>query len=163
MAIQPRQPVPALSAPLAGGGNYALGETKPENFTVVVFFRGLHCPVCNRYLNDFQDRIDAFAERGTDIVAMSMETPERAERCKADWGLQRLRVGHSVDEGTARDWGLFVTMRREEDEPPRFNEPGLFVVDAEGRLAVGVVNSGPRLRPRPDDVLEFIDMRLARG
>lgn len=162
MAIQPRQPAPPLSAPLAGGGSYTLGRTRPENFTVVVFFRGLHCPVCNAYLNAFQDRLDAFAERGTEIVAMSMETPERAEKCKSEWGLDRLAVGHSVDEATARAWGLYITQQRDDDEPPQFCEPGLFVVDADGTLAVAVFNTGPRLRPRPDDVLEFIDMRLAR-
>lgn len=163
MAIQPREPVPALSARLAGGGSYTLDPAAARNFTIVVFFRGLHCPVCNRYLNAFQERLDAFAERGAEVVAVSMETPERGEACKADWGLDRLAVCHSVDEATARDWGLHVTRQREDDEPPAFNEPGLFVIDTKGNLQVGVVNTGPRLRPRPDDVLEFLDMRLARA
>lgn len=163
MPLQPRQAVPPLSAQLAGGGTYTLGETPPKNFTLVVFFRGLHCPVCNAYLNTIQSLLGEFETRGVDVVALSMETPERGAQCKADWGLDRLAVGHGVDEATARDWGLYLTQKREADEPPLFTEPGLFVIDRDGTLAVAVFNTGPRLRPIPDDVLAFIDSRLERG
>lgn len=163
MALQPKHPVPPLTAGLAGGGTFTLGESRPENFTLVVFFRGLHCPVCNAYLNTLQDMLPDFAERGVDVVAVSMETPERGEACKTDWGLDQLAVGHSVDEATARAWGLFITEKREGDEPDKFNEPGLFIVDRDGKESNTVINSGPRLRPDLKEVLAQIDRRLGRA
>lgn len=42
----PRQPVPALEVATVGGGTWKLADQTPENFTMVVFFRGLHCPIC---------------------------------------------------------------------------------------------------------------------
>jgi peroxiredoxin len=43
--LMPRQKVPALSVPLVGGGTWSLADQSPENFTMVVFYRGLHCPI----------------------------------------------------------------------------------------------------------------------
>lgn len=44
--LLPRKPVPPLSVPLVGGGHFDLASEGPKNFTMVVFYRGLHCPVC---------------------------------------------------------------------------------------------------------------------
>jgi peroxiredoxin len=62
--LLPRQPVPPLSVPLAGGGTWTLAERQPRNFTLVVFYRGLHCPICRAYLAELQARLDDFAARG---------------------------------------------------------------------------------------------------
>lgn len=60
----PRRPVPALSVPLVGGGRFTLAEERPERFTMMVFYRGLHCPICSRQLADLEAKLDAFAARG---------------------------------------------------------------------------------------------------
>ncbi|MGE0565290.1 MAG: hypothetical protein AB7O50_12315 [Pseudolabrys sp.] len=44
--LVPRQPVPPLVVPLAGGGKFELSAEMPLHFTMVVFYRGLHCPSC---------------------------------------------------------------------------------------------------------------------
>ncbi len=36
----PRQPVPALEVETVGGGTWRLADQSPENFTLVVFYRG---------------------------------------------------------------------------------------------------------------------------
>ncbi|MEM1401476.1 MAG: redoxin domain-containing protein, partial [Pseudomonadota bacterium] len=61
----PRQPVPSLDLPLAGGGRFVLADESPENFTLIVFYRGLHCPICSNYLGDLASKASDFAERGT--------------------------------------------------------------------------------------------------
>ena len=45
-SLIPRQPVPALEVPTVGGTGWRLADQKPETFTLVVFYRGLHCPIC---------------------------------------------------------------------------------------------------------------------
>ena len=46
----PRQPVPALTLPLLGGGRFDLAHDGGSWGTLVCFYRGLHCPVCAPYL-----------------------------------------------------------------------------------------------------------------
>ena len=48
--LMPRRPVPALSVPTLTHGGYLLTSETPQNFTLVVFYRGLHCPICLKYL-----------------------------------------------------------------------------------------------------------------
>lgn len=45
VTLFPRQPVPALMVSLADGGSFDLGAETPAQFSLVVFYRGLHCPI----------------------------------------------------------------------------------------------------------------------
>ena len=46
----PRQSVPALAVPFVGGGRFDIEREKPDRFILVVFYRGLHCPICRTQL-----------------------------------------------------------------------------------------------------------------
>lgn len=46
--LTPDTQVPALKLPLVGGGTFDLSQENPENFTMVLFYRGLHCPVLQK-------------------------------------------------------------------------------------------------------------------
>jgi peroxiredoxin len=48
--IKPGTPAPALDLPLIGGGRFRLADQQPGAFTLVVFYRGCHCPICRPYL-----------------------------------------------------------------------------------------------------------------
>lgn len=48
MALLPRQPVPPLDVPILDAGSWSLADDKPASFTMAVFYRGLHCPICGR-------------------------------------------------------------------------------------------------------------------
>lgn len=48
----PRQTVPNLELPTLDHGPFTLANDQPKNFSLVVFFRGLHCPLCVKYLKD---------------------------------------------------------------------------------------------------------------
>ena len=60
LALTPRQPVPALNIPLVGGGRYVLGATPAATFDLVVFYRGLHCPICAKYLMELERLMPEF-------------------------------------------------------------------------------------------------------
>lgn len=43
--------LPALTLPLVDGGEITLGKTSRSNvWQIVIIYRGLHCPLCNKYL-----------------------------------------------------------------------------------------------------------------
>ena len=67
--LMPDTQAPALSLPLVGGGTWSLADQTPKNFTMVIFYRGLHCPVCKMYLTKLNGLIDMAAAAGVNVVA----------------------------------------------------------------------------------------------
>ena len=79
-ALLPRHPVPALNVPLTTGGRFVLGATPGERFDLVVFYRGLHCPICAKYLLELERLAPEFAARGVQVVAVSSDGEERGKQ-----------------------------------------------------------------------------------
>ena len=69
--LMPRQPVPALRVPTVAHGNFDLAEDAPQAFSLVVFYRGLHCPICAKYLIELGTYAEEFAARGVATIAVS--------------------------------------------------------------------------------------------
>lgn len=157
MTLTPTQPTPTLSLPLTGGGStgdLAPGSGADGRFTLVVFFRGLHCPVCRKQLSELEKRLADLHEAGVGrVLAVSMETPERSAQLVAEWHLNELPVAFGLTEESAREWGLFVSTAIKDGEAPVFNEPGMFVLDADGTVFWSSVSSMPFGRPSVDDVI----------
>ena len=103
--LKPRQPVPALDVDTLSG-TWSLAEQTPENFTLVVFYRGLHCPICSKYIAELDKLSGDFAEIGVSVLALSSDTRERAEQARDDWGIGNIDIGYGVTTEQARDWGL---------------------------------------------------------
>lgn len=152
----PGSQAPALTLPLAGGGTYDLSMETPGAATMVIFYRGLHCPVCEIYLNKVKAKAAAFAEAGMPIVLVSMDGQERAEKAKADWGLEELPVAYGLSEDQARAWGLYITTAIKEAETPVFCEPGTFWVKPDGTLYLIDIASMPFARPDLDILLSRV-------
>ena len=88
--LLPRRPAPALIVPTTEGESWTLADRAPRAFSMIVVYRGRHCPLCRGYLQDLDGRLDAFAERGVDVLAVSTDTAERADAARRDWQLERL-------------------------------------------------------------------------
>lgn len=154
--LMPRRPVPELSLPLAGGGTWSLEANKGDAFTLLIFYRGLHCPICKRYLGQLQSLLPEFAARGVSVVAVSSDDQERAEKAKADWGLADLSIAYGLDLAQARKWGLYISAGRNQ-EPALFSEPGLFLVRPDGTLYFASVQTMPFARPPLGDLPGALD------
>ena len=70
----PRQPVPPLAVPLVGGGRFDIENEKSERFTIIVFYRGLHCPICRTQMADLETKLPEFTKRGVSAAALSSDT-----------------------------------------------------------------------------------------
>jgi peroxiredoxin len=79
MSLKPRLKVPELSLPVVGGGTFALAQDPPATFTMLVVYRGLHCPICKTYLRDLDRKLVEFESLGVKAVAVSTDTVERAD------------------------------------------------------------------------------------
>ena len=164
----PRQPVPPLVAPLVGSGRFDIATEKPERFAFIVFYRGLHCPICRTQMGDLESKLPDFAKRGVSVVAVSSDSAERAERAKREWKLPNLRVGYGLDLQVARAWGLYISTSRGMtstgvEEPPLFSEPGLFLVKPDRTLYFASVQTMPFARPHFADILGALDFVIAKN
>ena len=148
---------------LLDGGTFRLSDRRPERFTMVVFNRGLHCPVCQAQLRELDRRMDELTERGIDVISVSGETQERARRLHDEWNLKRLPIAYGLTEDQMRAWGLFVSHGIDDHEPALFNEPALFLVDRDGSVYYASILSMPVGRPRLDDLLSGIDYWASTG
>lgn len=168
MTLLPRKPVPPLDVETLGGKGWSLATRPAERFNMIVFYRGLHCPVCRTYISELDKLQDEFAKRGVGVVALSTDTRERAEETRIKWGLTHLDLGYGLSIESARRWGLFVSTSRGMtsagvEEPAQFNEPGLFLVKPDGTLYWSSVSSMPFARPHFNEMLQAIDFVIAKN
>ena len=57
MTLIPRAQTPELSLPTVGGGRFTLSADHGDFGTMVVFYRGLHCPICHKQLKALADML----------------------------------------------------------------------------------------------------------
>jgi peroxiredoxin len=155
--VLPRQPAPDLTVPLLGGGAFRLADQHSERFTMVLFFRGLHCPVCKAQLAELDRRLEDLTERGVEVIAVSAESQERTARLNEEWRLSQLPLAYGLSEEQMRAWGLFVSRGISDEEPTLFNEPALFLIRPDGTVYYESILSMPVGRPRLDELLGGID------
>lgn len=162
--LKPRQPVPALEVDTLNG-SWSLADQKSENFTMIVFYRGLHCPICGKYVPELEKLLGDFAEIGVSCLVLSGDVRERAEQAKNDWGLEKLEIGYGVSIEQAREWGLHRSASRGKTsigivEPDEFNEPGLFIVRPDNTLYWAQVSTMPFARPHFREILGALKFAL---
>ena len=155
--LTPDTQAPALTVGLVDGGTWTLNDPAPAFFSMIVFYRGLHCPICRNYLERLNGLVEGFEDLGFSVVAVSMNARAEAEATVRDWDIGNLTVGYGLAEDDARAWGLWLTQAIKHTEAEVFCEPGLFWVRPDGRLYLMDISNMPW--PRPD--LELLQTKAA--
>lgn len=164
----PRRAVPPLSVPTLAHGHFDLRTERPDNFSLVVFYRGYHCPICAKYLIELGRLLPEYEAKGVSIVAISSDVEARARYMADKIQVPALRVGYGLSLDVARAWGLYVTRGNGKtsigiEEPLLFSEPAVYLVRADKTLYYGNVQTMPFARPHFDELLQSIDFALMRG
>ena len=153
--VRPRQPAPDLEVELLSGATFRLAEQTPDVLTMVVFFRGLHCPVCRAQLTELDSRLDELTGQGVDVIAVSGESADRTQQLHDEWDLDRIQLAFGLSEEAMRSWDLYVS-KGVDDQPALFNEPGLFLISLDSTVFYVSILSMPVGRPKLDDLLGAI-------
>jgi len=139
---------PTLSARLLDGEQVVLG--KPKNgadWQLVVVYRGRHCPLCTKYLNQLESLKESLLATGVDLIAVSADSKAQLESHVTQLDVTfPLAYGLTIEK--IQKLGLYISDPRsaqETDHP--FSEPGLFVVNAEGNIQVVDISNNPFVRP----------------
>ncbi len=159
----PKHQAPALEFPLLGGDTWNLKQQNPKSFTLIVFYRGLHCPICKKYLQQLQTLRPEFEERGVEVIAVSMDSEKRARLSRKDWALQNLPIGYQLDLETAKNWGLYISKAVKDGEPEVFSEPGLFLVNNNQEVYYSSMTSNPWGRPYLPSFVKAVNYIVQSG
>jgi peroxiredoxin len=166
--LMPRQPVPPLQVPTLSHADFSLADDGAAQFTLLVFYRGLHCPICHKYLLELGRLLADFEQRGVKVIALSSDDRERAQAMADKLRAPALRMGYGLPLAVARAWGLYISSARGTtsigiEEPALFSEPGVFLVRPDGTLYYGAVQTMPFARPHFDELLAAIDFAVAKN
>jgi peroxiredoxin len=168
VSLVPREKVPALSVPLVDAGTFTLGERKPESFDLLVFYRGLHCPLCAKYLLELERLAPEFAAKGVNIVAISSDDQERGQKMAEKIQAKGVKFAYGLALPVARSWGLYISQSKGQtsigiEEPAKFIEPAVYLVKPDGTLYYGAVQTMPFARPQFQDLLGAVGFALDKN
>jgi peroxiredoxin len=145
---------PTLTLPKVGGGEISVGGA--GGWRMLVVYRGKHCPLCKTYLKNLGGLLDGYREAGVDIAVVSGDPKEKAETEAAEEGWT-FPVGYGLSVEQMRALGLYISDPRSPQETDRqFPEPGLFVINPEGRVQIVDISNAPFSRPDIANILNGI-------
>lgn len=156
MNLVPTMNVPPLKLEMLHGQPWDSRELSAK-LTLLIVYRGYHCPLCKSYLREFHSLQNDLNNLGVQLLAVSADSRERAERARDEWALAHLAIGYGLTDQDMRRWGLFVSQSIKDTEPKLFAEPALFLIQSSSKLFYASYNSMPFARPRPKDILEMIE------
>lgn len=156
--VYTNEPAPELTVPTLSGDTFTLSERNPEAFTIVVFYRGRHCPICIGQLKEIEAAFEDAKAKGMDVIAISMDTEEKARSTvaaalseseeKKDNDTLTFPIGYGLTEEQARNWGLYISQGRPNtSEPQVFSEPGVYAISPDNTVFFAQVQSAPFTRP----------------
>lgn len=136
-----------------GGGEMTVGGAS-DNWTLLVVYRGKHCPRCKKYLNILDAMRADWRAAGFDIAVVSADPLEKAtaDQETFGWGFD---LGYGMNEAQMAALGLYMSDPLSTGETDRrFAEPGTFVIRPDGSILLIAVSNGPSARP---DLVELLD------
>ncbi|GIU22256.1 redoxin family protein [Shewanella schlegeliana] len=141
-------PFPSIQLPTLAGESIALGTpAQGSDWRLVIIYRGKHCPLCTRYLNEVEKFAADFLKLGIDIVAASADSLEQAQIHKSNLAVS-FPIAYNLTIENMQQLGLYISHPRSEKETDHpFAEPGLFVINDKGLVQVLDISNGPFARP----------------
>lgn len=146
--LHPGADFPAIEVKLLNGEVKNLA--KPENgldWKLIVVYRGQHCPLCTRYLNKLTKEKDLLAQTGVDLIAVSGDSKQQLTSHMTDLEVN-FPIAYGLTLSQMKQLGLYISDPRSAEETDHsFAEPGLFVVNEQGKIQVVDISNNPFVRP----------------
>lgn len=145
--ILPGKKTPSLILNTLDNEEWSLEKKLNNNMTMIVFYRGLHCPICSDFLKLIESQLEDYKKANTNVIAVSMDSKEKALKTKKIWQLSNLKIAYDLSEEKAREWNLYISNSIKEAESDVFCEPGLFIIKQDGSLYMVNTSNMPFARP----------------
>lgn len=149
---------PSIEVKSADGQDVTLGIPKEgTEWQMIVVYRGRHCPLCTKYLNQLENYKQRLFENKVDLIAVSADSKAQMER-----HLRRLDISYPIYFGLTLEQmetlGVYISIPRSEKETDHnFAEPGLFIVNENGDLHVVDISNNPFVRPELESLVSGLE------
>jgi len=87
---------PSLEAQTVDGQVWKLADQHPQHYTMILFYRGLHCPICKEQLGELEQRLEEFRKLGVEAIAISGDSQDRAQTTKKEWKIPNITIGYGL-------------------------------------------------------------------
>lgn len=160
--IKPADIFPPIEFNMISGGTKKISDYM-GGWAMLIVYRGGHCPRCKQYMTRLHELQDGYAERNVDILITSMDPENVVKRSIAEnnWTLP---IAHSLSAEDSEMLTLYLTPHEEGSELEGvYAEPGLFLINPEGRIQSLATSNSPSIRPDLEVVLDGIIGTQDRG
>lgn len=163
--------LPDFALPDTGGRLVRSGELVARAPLVVSFYRGGWCPYCRTELDALQAALPAIRGAGGTLVAVTAEAGGRADATRRAHGLD-FDILVDIDHGLALACGLLFPLKSDEQAYYLRHDialsrihgnaawflalPATYVVGRDGVVQAGFVETDPRRRMEPADVVAAV-------
>ncbi len=152
MNLQRDQIFPHIVAKRVGGGEMAIPEDLLQGqWSVLLFYRGHWWGYCNRQLADFQSKLGQFSKIGTQVVALSVDSEEHAQKMVQSHNLT-FPVLYELD---ARE--MAATIGAYISENKAYMHATGFILRPDKTIELSGYSSGPISRIAANDAISMID------
>lgn len=152
---------PAMTWPTVDGGKIDIASS--SGWRMLVVYRGKHCPLCKKYFATLDGLLDGFTAQGVNVAAVSADSKEKLEADLAEFKW-KFPVGYGMTPEQMKQLGLYVSEPRSAQETDRpFAEPGLFLVNPDGKVQIVEISNAPFARPDLGGILHGIKVIQERS
>lgn len=145
--------LPEITFAKAGGGEVKIGGSRAK-YSLVMVYRGAHCPRCKSYLNRLENMRAEWDNLGVEIAVVSADSREKAEADVKEFGWT-FDVGYGLEQADMERLGVYITEPLSPNEADgNFAEPGMFFVKPSGDVQLVAISNGPAVRPDLADLLD---------
>ena len=150
-------------------------ELLSDKNLVIIFYRGVWCPVCVRYLKNLQDSLQYIEDAGAVVLAITPEVQDKVDKTVSKTNAEFLIVSDSTEQ-IMREYDVWfdvtsyyetkVNAGRLGDiasnngkETARLPVPATFVLDSEGRIIYRHFEINYKSRASVADILSALNKK----
>lgn len=130
-------------------------------WTLVTVYRGQHCPICLKYLNELNLFTGRFNALDIELVAVSADDKQQLAQFK-DKGLDvSFPVVLELQVEDMKKLGLYISEPTSNAETDHlFAEPALFLVNPKGKITMIEIANAPFIRPDIDRFVSGLEYAM---
>lgn len=151
--------VEIVSFPSVSGDKLITVGGVKDRWTMLIVYRGKHCPRCKRYLNKLNETLAEWTAI-MDVVVVSADTKEKAQADIVEFGWE-FELGYGLTVEQMRSLGTYVSKPLSDAETTHsFSEPGTFAIRPDGSLMLVDISNGPAARPDLEELLDGMKFNI---
>jgi peroxiredoxin len=170
--LQRSNKAPDFTAADQSGKQISLAHALTKGSVVLVFYRGMWCPYCNKELKALEDSLQYITSKGATVIAVSPELPENisktVDKTKASYSLlydkglaimKKYDVAYAVDSLTVaryKSYGLDFNVVNGNTNGATLPVPAVYVINKKGEIVYRHFDPDYRNRASIREILKHL-------